>query len=235
MKKHNKEALKPTCQTRVIVREPFAIPLPSLTGTDLGGVIIEWVENALENVAGNEQSHKLGICVFNERDKAMKGARVEVFLDSLFVDLKRDLSPPVSKFLSENGMIDPHLKHALTDMAKTALTQARLKPRPFFWSGLRVDPGAPDQKTHCDCMESCNYWSIIVPITAHKKQGYTQFVERKMMRFSANLSYVFDGQTPHYGTANKSAEIRYALMGVTMPATDENRVDAFPLCAVPFE
>ena len=132
-------------------------------------------------------------------------------------------------------MLNPDLKGYLTALAFRALGELNLREpnRQFYWSVLRVMPGAPKQDTHVDQHGDSTYWSIIIPLTNHPDQGHTEFPDADITAFP-NSAYAFDGNTRHFGTANSSGKIRYALMGVTLASgrKDKNRLEARPSCGV---
>jgi hypothetical protein len=175
---------------------------------------------------------------------------MEIFLDTLFFEpppeegesgsssrprrTNANIKHRIHKFLESKEMFDPELKLFLTDLAKKALEELQLEsPRPFYWSVLRVDPHAEKQNLHTDQVNDSEYWSVIVPLTNHPNQGHTEFPDSDITAFP-DSAYAFDGNTRHYGTANHSDHVRYALMGVTHAegSEDANRVNACPVCLV---
>jgi hypothetical protein len=233
-------------------RDPVILSIRPLYDDPMGARITEWARKAYEELAERTQFSQIKL--FSVRGEQSDSRRMEIFLDTLFFEL---LSPPpegeggsssrphrasaninhkIHTFLESKEMFDQELKLYLTDLAKKALGELKLEsPRPFYWSVLRVDPRAVEQNLHKDQANDSEYWSILIPLTNHPNQGHTEFPDSTGITAFPNSTYAFDGNTWHYGTANHSDHVRYALMGVTHApgCEDANRVIANPCCAVP--
>ena len=227
--------------------DPRALSIEPLTEHPMGERIVQWAERAYAEVQAKTVGRGTGVKLFSQREDQVRSKRVEVFLDTLFFEVKpavstrpakirrhADAPSRIHKFLEENGMFDAELRGFLEELAGKALTVMSMPiTRPFYWSVLRVDPRAPPQTPHYDQKDDSEYWSIIIPLTNHPHQGYTMFPESPVVAFPGS-SYAFNGDTWHFGTANKSEYVRYALMGVTHAegSEDANRVNACPVCLV---
>ena len=130
--------------------------------------------------------------------------------------------------LRDQGLRDGPLRAFLQRYARQVLAQ--LGPtraqRQLFWSVMWVAPGAAAQGIHADDWLHADYTTVLVPLTAHPRQGTTYFPRSRARTFAGTVAYAFGGKVLHYGTANESEADRVALMAVVVnPAHGEpNRV-----------